>query len=39
MNEGGGDDSIKKGGCDAQETVWRKDGEGLDVEVVGLLKR
>ena len=39
MNKGGGDDGIKKGGGDAQGTVWGEDGEGLDIEVVGLLGR
>ena len=39
MDKGGGDDGIKKSGGDTQGTVWSKDGEGLDVQVVGLLKR
>ena len=39
VDQGGRDDGIKKGGGDTQGTIWRKDGESLDVEVVGLLKR
>lgn len=38
VGKGGGDDSVKKGGGDAKGTVWGKDSEGLDIEVVGLLK-
>lgn len=39
VNEGGRDSGIKKGGGDTKGTVGREDGEGLDVEVVGLLMR
>ena len=38
VEEGGGDDGVKKGGRDAKGTVGRKNGEGLNVEVVGLLR-
>ena len=37
VDEGGRDNGIKKGGGDTKGTVGRQDGEGLDVEVVGVL--
>ena len=37
VNEGGRDNGIKKGGGDTKGTVGGEDGEGLDVEVMGLL--